>query len=427
MEAQPWDGSDDLLPPEERSDAMSQPAPVWITGISACTPLGNSFDEVSSGLLNGTPAIHRVRGIAVDDHPSKIGGQVFHIPCPENEDPTVFASLSRLERLTRFCLSRALREAGLWEDRQRLRIGIVLGLGAEYHQPWEEEATRQGITPSWQPSCVSTSMAERARHVLGLTGPVATVSAACASSNVAIAQARSWLRLGWCDVVLAGGCDMGVSPMSMAAFGNLRALSRRNDAPEAASRPFDRSRDGFVIGEGGVVFTIERAKDASRRGAVAHAVVAGYGSTSDAYHMVIPNPEPGPAARAVELALKDAGLNPEQVDYVNAHATSTPVGDTSEARVLTTVLGEHIRHVPVSSTKSMTGHLLTAAAAIEALACIAAMKNAAVPPTINLDDPDPECPLRHVPHQAQEHRVRAAVSNSFGFGGSNACLVLRAA
>ncbi|MGL4550217.1 MAG: beta-ketoacyl-[acyl-carrier-protein] synthase family protein, partial [Gemmataceae bacterium] len=279
----------------------------------------------------------------------------------------------------------------------------------------------------WQPVPPDAGMVERARRHYGLTGPVATVSAACASSNVAIAQARSWLRLGWCDVALAGGCDMGVSPMSMAAFGNHRALSRRNDAPEAASRPFDRGRDGFVIGEGGVVFALERSADAARRGAVAHAVVAGYGSTSDAYHMVIPNPEPGPAARAVGLALADAGLNPEQIDYVNAHATSTPVGDASEARVLAAVFGEHLRDVPVSSTKSMTGHLLTAAAAIEALACIAAIKHSAVPPTINLDDPDPACPLRHVPHQAQEHRVRAAVSNSFGFGGSNACLVLRAA
>ncbi len=406
---------------------MSQPLPVWITGISACTPLGNSYDEVARGLIAGTPAVHLVQGMKVDDHPSKIGGQVRAVPCPEGDDPAAFAALSRLEQVTRFCLAQALREAGLWAVRHERRVGIVLGLGAEYHQPWEQDAMRYPRIAEWQPAPADAGMVERARRHLGLAGPVATVSAACASSNVAIAQARSWLRLGWCDVVLAGGCDMGVSPMSLAAFGNLRALSRRNDAPEAASRPFDRGRDGFVIGEGGVVFTLERAADAAKRGAVAFAEVAGYGATSDAYHMVIPNPEPGPASRAVELALADARLNPEQVDYVNAHATSTPVGDASEARVLAAVLGEHVRAVPVSSTKSMTGHLLTAAAAIEALACVAAMKHGAVPPTINLDDPDPACILRHVPHEAQEHRVRAAVSNSFGFGGSNACLVLRAA
>src|SRR5262245_54963783 len=301
---------------------MSQPLPVWITGISACTPLGNSYEEVARGLLAGTPAVHLVQGMSVNDHPSKIGGQVLTVPCPEGDDPAAFAALSRLEQVTRFCLAQALREAGLWDVRQQRRIGIVLGLGAEYHQPWEQDAMRYPRIAEWQPTPADAGMVERARRHTGLTGPVATVSAACASSNVAIAQARSWLRLGWCDVVLAGGCDMGVTPMSLAAFGNLRALSRRNDAPETASRPFDRGRDGFVIGEGGVVFTLERAADAAKRGAVAHAEVAGYGATSDAYHMVIPNPEPGPASRAVELALADAMLNPEQVDYVNAHATS---------------------------------------------------------------------------------------------------------
>ena len=244
---------------------------------------------------------------------------------------------------------------------------------------------------------------------------------------MAISQARSWLRLGWSDAVIAGGCDMAVTGMSLAGFGNLRALSRRNDSPAEASRPFDAQRDGFVVGEGGAALLMERADDARRRGASPQAIVAGYGATSDAYHMVIPNPDPAPAAEAVRLALADAGLNPEQVDYVNAHATATPVGDACEARVLALALGEHLRHVPVSSTKSMTGHLLSGASAIEALACIVALRESAVPPTINLNDPDPACPLRHVPNEAIPHRVHAAVSNSFGFGGSNACLVLRAA
>ena len=220
---------------------------------------------------------------------------------------------------------------------------------------------------------------------------------------------------------------MAVSSMSLASFGNLRALSRRNDAPKAASRPFDRGRDGFVMGEGGVVFALERSADAKKRGAKPWAELAGMGAKSDAFHMVIPSPEPAHAAAAMRQACADAEVDPPDLDYVNCHATSTPVGDIAEAKALALVLGEATARIPVSSTKSMTGHLLTAAAAFEALACVLALERQAVPPTINLDDPDPECPLRHVPWQAQEHRLRVVASNSFGFGGSNTCLVLRQA
>jgi len=253
------------------------------------------------------------------------------------------------------------------------------------------------------------------------------MSAACASGNYAIALARRWLQLDWVDVCLAGACDMAITPMTLAGFGNLRALSRRNDDPQAASRPFDRDRDGFVMGEGGAMFVLERADRARRRGARVYAEVAGCGASSDAYHMVIPSPHPEPAIAAMRQAIADARLDPSEIDYVNAHATSTPVGDQAEAKVLETVFGSHTATMPVSATKSMSGHLLTAAAAIEALACIIALDRQAIPPTINLHHPDPECRLRHVPNQAQEHRVRVTASNSFGFGGSNTCLILRAA
>jgi 3-oxoacyl-[acyl-carrier-protein] synthase II len=219
---------------------------------------------------------------------------------------------------------------------------------------------------------------------------------------------------------------MAVTPMSMAGFGNLRALSRRNDEPQAASRPFDKGRDGFVMSEGGAVFVLEPEATARRRSARAYARVAGCGASSDAHNMVIPSPDPGPATLAMRQALADARLDPRQVDYINAHATSTPVGDLAEARVLEAVFGDRVRSVPVSSTKSMTGHLLTAAAAVEALACLVAMEGKVVPPTINLDEPDPECRLCHVANQARPHPVKVAVSNSFGFGGSNTCLVLKA-
>jgi 3-oxoacyl-[acyl-carrier-protein] synthase II len=219
---------------------------------------------------------------------------------------------------------------------------------------------------------------------------------------------------------------MVMTPMSLAGFGNLRALSRRNDDPPGASRPFDRGRDGFVMGEGGAMFVLESAQSARQRSARVYGEVAGCGASSDAYNMVIPSPDPEPAIMAMRQALADAEVEPDQVEYVNAHATSTPVGDAAEARVLEAVLGDSVRTVPVSSTKSMTGHLLTAAAAVEALSCLVAMEQRAVPPTINLDDPDPECDLCHVPNEARPHSVRVAVSNSFGFGGSNTCLVLKA-
>jgi 3-oxoacyl-[acyl-carrier-protein] synthase II len=232
--------------------------------------------------------------------------------------------------------------------------------------------------------------------------------------------------MGWADVCLAGGCDIGVTPMTLAGFSNLRALSRRNDHPEAASRPFDKGRDGFVLGEGGTVFVLEKASTARQRGGRVYGEVAGCGLSSDAYHPVIPSPEPTQSIAAIRGALLDARLDRSDVDYVNAHGTSTPVGDIAEAKALREVFGERVMNIPVSSTKSMTGHLLTAASALEALACLGVFEFGAIPPTINLDDPDPECNLRHVAHHAIEQPVRVAISNSFGFGGSNSCTVLRA-
>jgi 3-oxoacyl-[acyl-carrier-protein] synthase II len=302
----------------------------------------------------------------------------------------------------------------------------VLGLGAEWLEIWEGDSHKGGnriCDPSQNPE----SLVQSALRKLQLSGPAASVSAACASGNYALAQARRWLQLGWADVCLAGACDMAITPMSLAGFGNLRALSRRNAEPRLASRPFDRGRDGFVMGEGGAMFLLESAAHARRRSARAYAEVAGFGASSDAHNMVIPSPDPEPATAAMRQALADARVSPEDVDYVNAHATSTPVGDAAEARVLKSVFGQAVHSVPVSSTKSMTGHLLTAAAAVEALACLVAIERHALPPTINLVDPDPECNLCHVPNHSREHRVRVAVSNSFGFGGSNTCLVLKSA
>jgi 3-oxoacyl-[acyl-carrier-protein] synthase II len=404
---------------------VSQAKAVWITGVGTATPLGHTYSAFADHLLAGQSGVDRVQGFDVSEHPSQIAGQLREVPCPSGIDAEEFGRLHRLEQLMRWCCIEALRDSGWWDRRGEVRIGVVLGVGAEWLEYWEADALGGGRRVC-QLERDAESMIARTRRVVDLSGPAVTVSAACASGNVALAQARHWLELGWVDVCLAGACDMAVTPMALAGFGNLRALSRRNAEPQAASRPFDRQRDGFVMGDGGAVFLLEPAALARRRGARVYAEVAGYGARSDAFNMVIPSPDPEPAIAAVREALHDAGCHPQDVDYINAHATSTPVGDIAEARVLTAVFGDGIHRVPISSTKSMTGHLLTAAAAVEALACLAAMERGALPPTINLHEPDPECDLCHVANEARPAKVRVAVSNSFGFGGSNTCLVLKA-
>jgi 3-oxoacyl-[acyl-carrier-protein] synthase II len=297
-------------------------------------------------------------------------------------------------------------------------------MGAEWMLHWDADARADGNL-IWDAARTREKTVDRTMRIMDIRGPSLTVAAACASGNHALAQACDWLEMGWADVCLAGACDVGVTPYSLAAFGNLRALSRRNDVPAAALRPFDCGRDGMVLGEGGAMFLLEPSHRAQRRGRDAYAEVAAVGITSDAHHLVIPDPDSTQAIAAMRQGLAAAELNPGDIDYVNAHATGTPVGDACEARILQTVLGPDTVRIPVSSTKSMTGHLLCAAAAVEALACLTAIAYGAVPPTVNLDRVDPECDLCHVPNVAREHPVRVAVSNSFGFGGHNTSLVLK--
>ncbi len=347
------------------------------------------------------------------------------IPVPPAWDPAAFRQRSRLEQLALSCAARALVDAGLLDAPGPLRIGLVLGLGAEYLRTWELDFLAGG-SRVFEPDNDTQSVVHRVHGDLGLSGPAAAVAAACASGAFALALARQWVRRGWADLCLAGSGDL-ITPMAYAGFRNLRALSRRDDSPAAASRPFDRDRDGFVMGEGGAVFVLEPEDRARRRGARPYGELAGFGATSDASHMVIPSSDPEPASRAMRRALENASINAGEVDYVNAHAAGTPVGDRAEAHALRMALGESVERVPVTSTKSMTGHLLSGAAAVEALACLVALDRQAIPPTINLDNPDPQCALCHVPHEARPHRVRTAASNSFGFGGSNTCLVFKAA
>jgi 3-oxoacyl-[acyl-carrier-protein] synthase II len=386
---------------------------VWITGVGTANPLGADFATFASNLLAGRSGVGPITDLAVENHPCRIAARLAAIPCPQGSYPAEFNRLERLNQLVLWCCAAALRDSGHWDHRADLRVGMIMGLGAEGLRNWEMDGHAHSGRIR-EPAQDGPEVLRVVRAQLGLVGPATVVAAACASGNVALSQARQWLRLGWVDIALAGGCDFWVTPMALAGFGNLRVLSKRNHEPAAACRPFDRERDGFVMGEGGAMFVLEPAAAARRRSARVYAQLAGCGSTGDASHLVIPSPDPAAAARAVRRALTDAGVAPDQVDYLNAHGTGSVFGSATAA-------------VPVSSTKSMTGHLMSAAAAVEALACLVALERQAVPPTINLDNPDPECDLRHVPHTAQQRKVRVVVSNSFGFGGSNNCVVLRRA
>jgi 3-oxoacyl-[acyl-carrier-protein] synthase II len=405
---------------------MSIAEATWITGIGAGTPSGWEYATIADNLLAGRSGIRKIDSFDVSQHPSQIAGVLDPVPCPPSSTPEEFSREPRILQLGWWCCEQALRDAGLWDARSEARIGLILGVANESGWNWEDEARDRNVDVFCDPAFDRSPLLQTLQTKLEISGPVLTLSAACASGNFAMSIARRWLELGWADFVIAGGCDTAVTPVTLAGFGNLRALSRQNERPQQASRPFDKARDGFVLAEGGAAFVLERSSTARKRQVRTYGELAGCGMTSDAFHPVIPAPDPTQVIAAIRAALRDAQLDPADVDYVNAHGTGTPVGDTAEAKALNAVFGERIMQVPASSTKSMTGHLLTAAASLEALVCLATFERSAIPPTINLDDPDPECRLCHVPHQAREQPVRIAMSNSFGFGGSNSCAIFRA-
>jgi 3-oxoacyl-[acyl-carrier-protein] synthase II len=395
-----------------------------ITGIGVISPLGNSFAEVADNLLAGRSGVREIKAAVGAREGRQFAAPVAAIPQPTTPGCDDFSTLTRLEQMCLAPAATACADAGLAGSVVPSRIGIVLGIGAEQLKAWELDYLSGGRAVL-EPRRDETLVHRLARR-LGVAGPAVAVAAACASSGYAMALGRSWLAAGRVDACLVGGCDI-LSPTAIAAFYNLRALSRRSDDPRKASRPFDRDRDGFVMAEGGAFFVLERRDSAERRGARVHGELAGAGMSSDAHHMVAPCSDPTQAARAITLALTDAGIEPADVDYVNAHAAGTPVGDAAEAGAIRLAFGTAAESLPVSSTKSMSGHLVSGAAAFEAVACLAAIQGAAVPPTVNLDAIDPACALDHVPHVARPHRVRVAASNSFGFGGANLCLVIRQA
>jgi 3-oxoacyl-[acyl-carrier-protein] synthase II len=393
---------------------------VWITGTGVATSLGFDFATFSRNLLEGKSAVQVVVDQNVNGEFRSPGCLLPVIPVPKGWTEEAFRRLPRVQQAALWSCSESLVDSGWADAADQVRIGLVLGLSGEWLHHWEMNTTSGGeelYVAGEQKSLVCLTQ-ER----LGLRGPATTIAAACASGNHSLALARSWIQQGIVDVCIAGGVEI-VTPVCRANFHNLRALSRRIDDVSQASRPFDRGRDGFVMGEGGVAFVLEAEDVARRRGAQPLAEVAGCGASSDAFHMIIPSSDPQPAVSAIQGALSDARVSPEDVSYINAHAPGTPVGDSCEARALQSVFGPHCATTPVSSTKSITGHLLSAAASIEALAGLTAIHHRAIPPTLNLHDPEHE--LCHVPLHSIDADVRVVVSNSFGFGGSNTSLVLR--
>jgi 3-oxoacyl-[acyl-carrier-protein] synthase II len=413
---------------------VSDAVRVFVTGMGVVSPLGNSTDVFWENLIAGKSGAGPITRFDVSAYGTRFACEVKDFSFEGVLDRKEAKRMDRFVQYAVVASHEALRHCGLdLESADRGRIGVIIGSGIGGMETFEDQHTnlvQKGpgrVSPFFIPMMIVDMAAGQVSIQFGLKGPnLATVSA-CASGAHAIGEALRLLRAGDADVMLAGGSEATITPMALAGFGNARALSTRNDDPQRASRPFDAERDGFVIGEGAAMLVLETEDHARRRGATPLAELCGYGATGDAYHMTAPCVDGEGAARAMRRALDDARLPADHVQYVNAHGTSTPAGDPAEVSAIKSVFGAHASRLMVSSTKSMTGHLLGAAGGIEAVATVMSLARGIVPPTINLERPDPTCDLDFVPAQARTHRVTAALSNSFGFGGHNVTLALRAA
>jgi 3-oxoacyl-[acyl-carrier-protein] synthase II len=414
---------------------MNNPRPatdrIVITGLGVLTPIGIGREAFWEGLAQGRSGVRRVTSFDVSSLPSQIAGDV---PDFEPRDYLPAKDARRVTRAAQFAVAAArlaLQDARLEIDpARREEFGVLIANGGSSPPETERmildlEAGGYGrMSPFHVAGSLPNMPACQVAIHLGLTGYLSAISTACAASSQAIGEAAQVLRRGEATWMLAGGTEGPISRFCLAGFAALRALSTRNDHPAAASRPFDADRDGFVLSEGAGVVVLERLDLARARGATVYAEVLGYGTTSDAHHITAPDPRGSGAARAMQRALDRAGMTRDSVDYINAHATSTSVGDTAETLAIKSVFGERAYQVPVSSTKSMTGHMTSASGAVEAAACILALTRGIIPPTINYERPDPACDLDYVPNRARAAEVRVAMSNSFGFGGVNSVLIL---
>ena len=407
---------------------------VVITGLGAVTPIGNDVETFWSNLKNGISGIRLVEAFDTKEHDCKIAGEVRGFePKRYFKNPKDLRRTDRFAQLAMAAARMALDDGGIDLDKvRRDRFGVIVSSGIGGLKTLEDQyriLLTKGPSrnsPFTIPMLISNMASGLISMEYGLQGPNLCIVTACATSNNAIGESWRTIKFGDADVFLAGGSEAAIVPIGLAGFAAMKALSLRNDEPERASRPFDRDRDGFVISEGAGVVVVEELEHAKKRGAKIYCEISGYGLSADAYHMTAPPPEGQGAARAMQLALEHARINASDVDYINAHATSTGLGDISETHAIKTVFGERAYQVPISATKSMTGHLLGGAGAVEMAACALAIRDSVIPPTTNLENPDPECDLDYTPNAAREKKVRVALNNSFGFGGHNATLVATA-
>jgi 3-oxoacyl-[acyl-carrier-protein] synthase II len=405
---------------------------VVVTGLGAVTPIGNDVREYWEGLRSGRNGVAGITLFDASRHACRFAAEV------KNFNPAGQLEPKEAKRWDRFCqfgvvaAKEAVSHAGLAIDSSNAqRIGVAIGSGVGGLLMMETQAHvladrgPERVSPFCVPMMIPNMATGLAAIALGAKGPSSAVATACAAGSNAIGDAFRLIQLGLADAMVCGGAESAITPLGVAGFSSAKALSFRNDDLEAASRPFDLHRDGFVIGEGAGVLVLESLSHAQRRGATVLAEIVGYGTTCDAHHITAPSPGGVGGAEAMRLALADARLPAEAVDYVNAHGTSTQANDSNETAAIKAALGEHARHTPVSSTKSMTGHLLGGSGGIEAVASVLAIGHNLIPPTINYSTPDPACDLDVVPNTAREHPVNVVLSNSFGFGGHNVCLAFR--
>ncbi|GFN31928.1 3-oxoacyl-[acyl-carrier-protein] synthase 2 [Paenibacillus curdlanolyticus] len=405
---------------------------VVVTGMGVITSLGSDLDQFWGNLMEGKSGVSYIDSFDVSEYPTRIAAEIKDF---NPEDYMERKEARKMDRFVQFAVAaskKAVEDAGLviGTNVDPERVGVMIGSGIGGLGTWEDqhnvllEKGPKRVSPFFIPMMIANMASGQVSMATGAKGPNSTAVTACATGTHSIGDSFKMIQRGDADVMLCGGAEATIRPTGMAGFCAMRAMSVRNDEPEKASRPFDVDRDGFVMGEGSGVLVLESLDNALKRGARIYAEVVGYGMSGDAYHMTEPDPEG--AARCMKRALKDAGLAPEDIDYINAHGTSTPVGDRSETLAVKKAFGDHAYKVAISSTKSMTGHLLGAAGGVEAVILGLTIKNGIIAPTINLDNQDPELDLDYVPNTPRKANVRTALSNSFGFGGHNATIVMRA-
>jgi len=405
---------------------------IVVTGLGAISPVGNDVPAMWDSLLKGKSGVSKITAFEPSKFTSQIAGEV------KDFDPLKHISFKESKRMDRFvqfgivAAKEAFQDSGIdIQKEDPYRVGVLVGSGVGslhvVHEQCRNYDTKgpSRISPFMIPLIIVNEAAGNISIVLGAKGPNSCVATACASGSHAIGDAFRIIKYGDADVMVAGGTEGCITPMGVGGFCSLKALSCRNDAPEKASRPFDKDRDGFVIGEGAGVVILEELEHAKKRGAKIYGEIIGYGMTGDAYHITAPNPEGEASSKAMQFALRDASLNPEDIQYINAHGTSTQLNDKIETKAIKTCFNSHSKKLAISSTKSMTGHLIGAAGGLEFIISILAIKNDVVPPTINQEHPDPECDLDYVPNQARQMKVEAALSNSLGFGGHNATIIAK--